>query len=839
MQAEISTVNEFRAKRLKQLLMLAGAGLGLGTIHPMMAGWWLVAGVQTAALTALGISGLLLRRGRLRHATQFMLWSLTLAMAGLIWAHQGLRDPAMLVLPGILVLTGMLGTGRLLLSLLGFMAVFIAGMVVGEEQGWYQPLDIPTHPMAGLDSFLILAVIGGAAWLTSYDLVKALRRAEDEAQRAKSFNAELTTLNEISSAISAQLALNRLFEQVGASIRRLIQADVVSVALLDESTERVQFNYVDGHAVPPDHSTPYGHGLISQVLRDRKPLLLAAGPAGDRTTTTAAGATQPSGPASFLGVPILRAGQAIGVISVESTHQVGRFTDSDLKLLETLAAHVGVAIRNAKLFEAEEARQRELEQLVSERTAALQHKNAKVAALLDHVRQAIFSVDAQLRVQDECSRACDAVLGQHPAGQTLEQVLFPGDAAAAAHARACLNDAAQEPDPRRRALYLSLIPQEIQLQGKTLRPEVVPLGEGFMFAVSDHTAEKAMQAKLQVQRQGLEMVVAAVSDSAEFFATVQEFENFISQGASAWTDRSLPELFRCVHTFKGSFSQLGFSQLPAALHEAEETLRARAEALALPAAQGLFEREWLTLLERDLEVIRSTLGANFVRDRGVVALSPQDAPWVQQMARERLRALPPGEVPPAGLLRLGHLLDVSLHDELRAHERLLQRVAAQRGKRLEPLVVRGDTVWLPPQEHRPWLAALAHVFRNAIDHGIELPEEREAAGKPGHGQIVCEVKLNDQALRLVIRDDGAGVNEPALRAKLRRNDPQAADTLTLQELMLMDGISAKDSADEISGRGVGLAALAQALRALGGEIHIRSEAGRGTTVTLQLPLPPA
>jgi GAF domain-containing protein len=681
---------------------------------------------------------------------------------------------------------------------------------VGQTQGYAFEVIPPWYTTAwallGCGSGLLALIVATVRWRTRRLNALVSARTAQLQERVE----ELAAVNRIGSALAAQLDPQALIALVGRQIQDLFKADMAYVALLDESGQFLSFPYYVGDdSFDPAEKLPLGQGLSSLIIQTGEPLLINH----DFGRHVEALGVHIRGRAarSFLGVPVISQDRAIGVLSVQSFFESGRFDDDDIRLLKTIAAQVGISIRTASLY-------------------------AQVRTLLDHVDQAIFSVDTRLQVKDECSLACEAVLGRRPAGQTLEQVLFPEDTAQAAHVRECLSDAASATDARRRDLFLSLVPGEIQLRGKTLKPQVVALDEGFMFAVSDHTAEKAMQAKLQAQRQGLEMVVAAVSDSVDFFQTVREFEQWVSAGAKPWQGRPMEELYRLVHTFKGSFAQLGFSQLPAALHEAEEALRPLLGQPADEAAQAFFQRDWVGPLERDLSVVSAALGAGFVRDGGVVSLSPADAPWVQQLARERLQAWPPGQAVPPGLLRLSHLLDISLQDELRAHERMLQRVAQQRGKLLEPLEVAGDEVWLEPERHRPWLAALSHVFRNAIDHGIELPEEREEAGKPEAGRIECRIALQGEVLELVIRDDGGGVNEAALREKVRQSHPDKADSLSLQEMMLMDGISSKDSADDVSGRGVGLSALHHELRALGGSIQIETWPRQGSRFTVKLPL---
>jgi len=156
---------------------------------------------------------------------------------------------------------------------------------------------------------------------------------------------ELATVNTLGQALSSTIDLDELIRTVGDKMRETFQADVVYVALLDEEAQLIRFPYAYG-----DDFTPLapGEGLTGKIIEKGEALLLneAVDEAAD-----AIGATQVGVKAqSYLGVPIMVRGKAIGVISVQSTSQEGRFTASDQSLLATLAAGVGVAIRNAQLF---------------------------------------------------------------------------------------------------------------------------------------------------------------------------------------------------------------------------------------------------------------------------------------------------------------------------------------------------------------------------------------------------------------------------------------------------------------------------------------------------------
>src|SRR6266700_2314719 len=162
--------------------------------------------------------------------------------------------------------------------------------------------------------------------------------------------AELVTINRITQALATQLDKDSLIQFVGDQVRDLFHAPIAYVSLLDRSTMVLQFPYSFGEDAGP---RPFGSGLTSQIIRTGQPLLINEDMDRDRTKL---GIEQMGrNTASYLGVPIPSGGQTIGVISVQSTDQEGRFTEADQRLLSTIASAVGVAIHNAKLFE--EARQ--------------------------------------------------------------------------------------------------------------------------------------------------------------------------------------------------------------------------------------------------------------------------------------------------------------------------------------------------------------------------------------------------------------------------------------------------------------------------------------------------
>ena len=137
---------------------------------------------------------------------------------------------------------------------------------------------------------------------------------------------------------------------------------------------------------------------------------------------------------------------------------------------------------------------------------------------------------------------------------------------------------------------------------------------------------------------------------------------------------------------------------------------------------------------------------------------------------------------------------------------------------------------------------LVHLVRNALDHGLETPADREAAGKPPVGKVRISARHAGGNVMITVADDGHGVDPLAVAAKAVRSGlitHEQADSIDMTraiELLFAPGFSTRDEADDISGRGVGMDAVRAKVRELGGEVLLTSEPGQGTTAQIRLPL---
>ena len=182
-----------------------------------------------------------------------------------------------------------------------------------------------------------------------------------------------------------------------------------------------------------------------------------------------------------------------------------------------------------------------------------------------------------------------------------------------------------------------------------------------------------------------------------------------------------------------------------------------------------------------------------------------------------------------------------LADGIRGFPRLVRDVSRSLGKQVR-LEVRGDQTGVDRDILEKLEAPLSHLIRNALDHGIEQPDSREAAGKPPVGTILLEARHRAGMLQITVTDDGKGIDVGHLKSRavtLGLVSPQVADQLAAAELLeflFLPGFSTKNVVTEISGRGVGLDVVQSMTKAVGGSVRVATQAGRQTVFTLQLPI---
>jgi two-component system sensor histidine kinase and response regulator WspE len=180
-------------------------------------------------------------------------------------------------------------------------------------------------------------------------------------------------------------------------------------------------------------------------------------------------------------------------------------------------------------------------------------------------------------------------------------------------------------------------------------------------------------------------------------------------------------------------------------------------------------------------------------------------------------------------------------DGVQGLPRLVRDVAHSLGKEARLDIV-GEATAVDRDMLERLKAPLGHLLRNAVDHGLEAPAKRRAAGKPEEGVVRLEARHGGGLLQISVADDGAGIDREALRARIleRRLATQEVAALLsdaeLLEFLFLPGFSLRETVTEISGRGVGLDVVQDMVRQVRGSVRVSSEPGQGTRFQLQLPL---
>ncbi len=394
---------------------------------------------------------------------------------------------------------------------------------------------------------------------------------------------------------------------------------------------------------------------------------------------------------------------------------------------------------------------------------------------------------------------------------------------------------------------MSLLQSEFIIHRKAIHVKYKIIDEDrFMLIFTDITAKKILEKKVNRERNILKMIVAVVSDTEEFFELYDEFMNFIKSKNELVDTAKTPlhnatELYRVIHTFKGLFSQKEMNNVVTNLHKLESELSSELsnKHSSNNGLKKLFEksdfRQWI---EKDIEIIKDVLGEDIFKNRGKITVKEETLSQIEKNIVEiadRHNELNEFE---EVVNDLKNLRNRSLYSMFATYPKLIDQLSERLEKSVYPLEVIVDKDLKVGDEIKPFVKSLVHVFRNSIDHGIETMEERFESGKDEIGTISCTVNKSGENLYVVIADDGGGIDLEKLKTKAQDLgiDTSNMSDDEISELIFSDGFSTKEEVSQVSGRGVGMAAVKSEIDKLGGFIKISSQRGVGTTFEFVVPM---
>ncbi len=559
----------------------------------------------------------------------------------------------------------------------------------------------------------------------------------------------------------------------------------------------------------------------------------------------------------WLGIPLRDEQGVMGVLVVQIYHEQPGYTLQERKLLDFVSQHISSAVQRKQYRSQLELQVQERTQALSDSLSSLQQMHQqlsavnlenqthlhKVQTLLDNTGQGFLTCNDALEIQPSFSKECLHIFQTDTLTGSVADLLAKSQPSLHALLTEVLTEVLQpDQSPAMVTTFLSLLPAQLSLHDRLYQLEYKRLtADSLMVILSDITEKTRLAAALQQQQEQAAFIVYALNHPDEVRQVLLSFQHFLqtagSRSQSLMTPDDLTGLYRHIHTFKSLLAQIRCPALPAALHQIEDGLQNQLEsASAQSSAQQSVPFELLdSQLQAALQLLERQLPAHLFD-------TDPHLPLPRQLHQDVVQFL---EHHHSGLAQqLKAVQFQTFSSLLRPHFDMAQILAQSQGKLLSAIRLTGEDPRVDAEFYQPLFQVLVHLFRNAVDHGIEPPALRIAHGKPAVADIQCQLQRCEQGLQLLIRDNGRGLLLEKVRQKavalelVGQSESQQLSPAELAQFVFADALSTKDDVSVLSGRGIGLSAVRQQLLQFGGWIKVDSVAGQGCTFRIWLPIRP-
>jgi CheY-specific phosphatase CheX/methyl-accepting chemotaxis protein/signal transduction histidine kinase len=519
--------------------------------------------------------------------------------------------------------------------------------------------------------------------------------------------------------------------------------------------------------------------------------------------------------------------------------------DSAKDELGVLASNVNVMSSNIEMIMDEiELMNQELDEKIEARTRSIN-------ALLDNAAEGFLSFDQDLIINDEYSAECRNIFGEDIAGMNFVDLMVKNDPAKSELYHKTIKDILTEDNDFKREILMELLQNEFEINDKDIHIQYKLIEDGtkMMVILNDITEQRKLEKKMQIEKETLRMTVKAVTNYSDLMDVIKDYDNFNKNeveevlGQNDKLENIIDSVFRPIHTFKGLFSQLDLVNVTRILHDLETNItkiRNNASDYTIDDLQELFEKVNLRYaINKDIKILEHTLGKDFFRNSDKITLDKSRIEDLISAAKDMITS-DQKEL----LDKIEELTYKNLKELLNGYKDLIERLSEQLEKPIKPFGVKGDDIFVDPNRFAPFTKSLVHVFRNSIDHGIEDIDTRYEEEKEEEATIGCEIFLKNGYIHISISDDGGGISIDRVKAKaleLKMFTEEQMKLLPKKEiinLIFSDSFSTADTVTDLSGRGVGLAAVKYELEKLGGRMEINTTEGEGSVFSFIIPQKP-
>ena len=499
----------------------------------------------------------------------------------------------------------------------------------------------------------------------------------------------------------------------------------------------------------------------------------------------------------------------------------------------------------------QKTQERELERRIAERTQ-------EVRSLLDNMDEGIFTITANGEIQPGYSGATGRILGNISPGDNFLDLLNLEP-----QLRKTIEDTLHllvTPDIKLDwDDMLSFMPNEFEPSPSSwVRAQFRPIFDSrgarldcIMVVLKDITVEKALWVGMSQTQAKQEMVFKILQDRENFEMFYRDSVELLRNSQQELREITVAQrgtidsLFRTVHTIKGTGAVFGLSEVTEKAHAIEDSLRLLREnrdtEISVEQKKAIMEglqtlRDQLTQAR---DTVRELIGEGESEERSFTISEPK----IDRICREVLARIAPVQGTEVESI-LYSLKKIPILRLLKKFRSLVAQIAEKLDKKVQLEIEDPHHTEFTLEFFSHLDPLFLHIIRNTIDHGIEEPEERLEAGKDVAGKISLKFFLSDGGIKIMISDDGRGIDTEHLReVGLERGfiKPEKAESMSredLLKLLFIPGFSTAKTVTDLSGRGVGLDVVKTELEKLGGEMLLTTKTGEGTLFEFQFPFSP-
>lgn len=496
---------------------------------------------------------------------------------------------------------------------------------------------------------------------------------------------------------------------------------------------------------------------------------------------------------------------------------------------------------------------RNLEKMVNERTLELSEVSRLLRAIMESLGQGFLVFGADRKVSEIFTRACLKILESSPGGKLIDDVLR-------------LEGADREQfDMWCKAVFSQSLPFEslvdlapnryIHTKGREICLDYYPIVEEGMapsqlvLVATDKTLEREAQRELEREKKHAQLILKVFRNRNQFErflkgtrAAINFLRDQVSEGAAR--DFDSDEAFRRLHTIEGESSVFSAAEIRDACRECQDRLQPlrMLEAGEDPShllrsyrgSLNRFEQRYKGFIDEFQDILR------FLPDDSDSKVEMESSEFFAILRRLQELGMPDPEL---SQIRDKHL-NQSMRSLLSYYNEVVQVIAEKQGKAVAPIEFIGEDIRVSLDRYGFLLESLVHVFRNAVDHGLEDSDSRLKKGKGEVGKIVVSTRKiilgNKEWIELIISDDGSGISPDAVRKIVKDmisdlDERLINDDHEVIQFIFHPGLSTRSIPGEFSGRGVGMDAVKNEVQRLGGRVRVESKVDLGTRVIIVVP----